>query len=237
MPASRLPYASRPTPRPRPRPEGAPRSASRSRPRPRPWLWILGLVPVGLVGVLAAFLALGALFNMTGSEETLAPGERELLLDIGHLAAWMQGYAPNLAGETVTKTRYLDHSYEIQYTYEIPEDESAPYLSYMLNFEPTETDANSTYFSLWGGSRIAFYAFGAADVQVDENDDLFRWGDESRFGILRSRGRPFGNVFVARRGKTVVYLLVTGIYFEDGQSVSALLTPYLERLGAGTPSS
>jgi hypothetical protein len=185
--------------------------------------------------VVLAFAGLGVLFNATGTEEALAPGERELVLDIGHLTAWMEGYSPNLASESVKKTRYIDRSYEIQYTYEVPDDDSAPYLSYLLNFEPTETDANSTYFSLWGGSKVAFYAFGAVKVDVDEKDDLFRWGDESRFGILRAEGRPFGNVFIARKGKTVVYLLLTGVYFADSESVSALLTPYLEKLDSLSP--
>jgi hypothetical protein len=234
MQASRLPYSARTTTRaagPRPRP----RSSAGNR--PRPWLWILGLVPVSFLGLVGAFVGLGALFNMTGTEEALAPGERELLLDIGHLSGWMQGYAPILTGETVKKTRYVDHSCEIQYTYEVPDDDSAPYLSYLLNFEATDADASSTYFSLWGGSQVAFYAFGAVDVKVDENDDLFRWGDESRFGVLRVKDKPFGNVFIARRGKTVVYLLVTGIYFEDPESVEELLNPYLEKLDALPKSS
>jgi hypothetical protein len=235
MEASRLPYPSRPSPRRAVRPGPHPQRHPRDRHRPRPWLWILCLVPVTLVGIGAAFVGLGTLYSMTGTEETLAPGERELMLDIGHLAGWMEGYAPDLAGETVIKTRYADHSYDIQYTYEVPDD-SAPYLSYMLNFEPTETDADSTYFSLWGGSKVAFYAFGAMDVAVDEQDDLFRWGDESRFGVLRTEGKPFGNVFIAKRGKTVVYLLLTGIYFEDPDNVSTLLTPYLEKLDALPPS-
>jgi hypothetical protein len=240
MEASRLPYPSSPsrpsTPSPRRAVGPSPHPHRDPRPRPRPWLWILCLVPVTLVGIAVAFVGLGTLYNMTGTEETLAPGERELMLDIGHLAGWMEGYAPDLADETVTKTRYADHSYDIQYTYEVPTDDSAPYLSYMLNFEPTETDADSTYFSLWGGSKVAFFAFGAMDVAVDEQDDLFRWGDESRFGVLRTEGKPFGNVFIAKRGKTVVYLLVTGIYFEDADNLSALLTPYLEKLDALPPS-
>jgi hypothetical protein len=235
MQATRFPSTSRTPPRSAlargPRPWPQPPS------RPRPWLWILCLLPLSLVGILAAFVGLGAVFNLTGTEETVAPGERALMLDIRHLTAWMDGYAPNLASENVTKTRYIDRSYEIQYTYEVPGDDHAPYLSYLLNFEPTKTDAHSTYISLWGGSKAAFLAFGALDVAVDENDEIYQWGDESRFGILRSKGKPFGNVFIARKNKTVVYLLLTGVYFEDNENASELLAPYLEKLDQAPPSS
>jgi hypothetical protein len=202
------------------------------RSRPRPWLWILILVPVGIVASLAAVLGLGALFNLSGTDVALADGERELVLDISHLTGWIPGYTPDLAGETITKTRYLDDSFEIEYEYDLPQNEEAPYLSYNLTFEPSESDASTTYVSLWGGTKVAFYVFGEIQVEVEEKNELFRWGDQSRFGLLLAEGKPFGNVFVAKKGKRVVYLLVSGIYFDDSENVTAFLAPYLERLDA-----
>jgi len=215
------PVRYRPTPRP-----AAPRA------RPRPWLWILLLVPVGIVASLGAVVGLGALFNLTGTEVALAAGERELIVDISHLQGWMEGYTPSPAGETLSKTRYIDDSFEIEYVYDLPEDDEAPYLSYTVTFEPNPSDASTTYVSLWGGTKVAFYVFGEVQVEVQEKNELFRWGDESRFGLLLAEGRPFGNVFVAKKAKRVVYLLVSGIYFDDSQSFSDFLTPYLERLDA-----
>jgi hypothetical protein len=94
------------------------------------------------------------------------------------------------------------------------------------------SDAKTTYVSLWGGTKVAFYVFGEVQVDLQEKNELFRWGDESRFGLLLADGRPFGNVFVAKKEKRVVYLLVSGIYFDDTESFSAFLSPYLERLDA-----
>ena len=211
-----------------------PRSMLRPLPRsrPRPWLWILVLIPAGIVASLAAVLGLGALFNLSGTNVALAAGERELVLDISHLTGWIPGYTPDLAGETVTKTRYLDDSFEIEYEYDLPQDGEAPYLSYNLSFEPSESDASTTYVSLWGGTKVAFYVFGEVQVEVEEKNELFHWGDQSRFGLLLAEGKPFGNLFVAKKGKRVVYLLVSGIYFNDSDDVSAFLAPYLERLDA-----
>jgi len=212
--------------RPRPTPRPAPRS------RPRPWLWILLLLPIGLVASLGAVVGLGALFNLTATNVALAAGERDLVVDISHLKGWMEGYTPNLSGESLQKTRYIDDSFEIEYVYDLPEDDKAPYLSYSVTFEPSASDANTTYVSLWGGTKVAFYVFGELQVDVQEKNEIFRWGEESRFGLLLADGRPFGNVFVAKKEKRVVYLLVSGIYFDDTESFSDFLTPYLEKLDA-----
>ncbi len=218
---------TRPAPvRPRPGPRPVPYS------RPRPWLWILILIPLVLVAAVGAVIGLGALFNLTGTNVALAAGERDLVLDISHLTGWIPSYTPNLEGEKVTKTRYIDDSYEIEYVYDIPEDDEAPYLSYTVTFEPSAGDATTTYVSLWGGTKVGFYVFGEVQVDVQEKNDLFRWGDESRLGLLLTDGRPFGNVFVARKGKRVVYLLVSGVYFDDADALTGLLAPYLERLDA-----
>lgn len=216
-----VPLRHRPTPRPTPR-----------KARPRPWLWILILLPVGIAATLGAVVGLGALFNMTGTSVALAAGERDLVVDISHLQGWMKDYAPNPAGETLSKTRYIDDSFEIEYVYDLPQDDEAPYLSYTVTFEPDESDASTTYVSLWGGTKVGFYVFGDVQVEVQEKNEIFRWGDESRFGLLRTGDRPFGNVFVAKKGKRVVYLLVSGIYFNDSESFSDFLTPYLEKLDA-----
>jgi hypothetical protein len=188
------------------------------------------LVPVSLAASVVALIGLGALFNFTGKEVALDEGERSLVLDISHLAAWLPDYTPDPAGETLTKRRYIDDSYEIEYVYDIPDRDDAPYLSYILSFEPSEGDASTTYFSYWGGTRIAFFAFGQVEVEIDEKNDLFHWGDESRFAVISSEGSPFGNVFVAKKGRTVVYLIVSGVYFDDAENASGFLAPYLERL-------
>ncbi|HEY7820373.1 MAG TPA: hypothetical protein VIG29_19265 [Vicinamibacteria bacterium] len=192
---------------------------------------------MGIVASLGAVIGLGALFNMSGTSVALASDERELVVDISHLKEWMEGYSPDPAGETLEKTRYIDDSYEIEYVYDLPENEEAPYLSYTLTFEPSASDASTTYVSLWGGTKVAFYVFGEVEVDVQEKNEIFRWGDESRFGLLVAEGRPFGNVFIAKKDKRVVYLLVSGIYFDDTENFSNFLTPYLEKLDAFSAGS
>ena len=206
-----------------------------SRPTPRNdrrrvWLWLLFLIPMGIVATLGFVVGLGIVFNMTGEVTTPSEEEQALVLNIDHVTGWMADYRPDLGRETLTKTRYVDDSYEIEYTYDVPEDDAAPYLSYTLTFEPSSSDATTTYASYWGGTQVAFMMFGAVDVTVEENNELFNWGDQSRFGILTSEGKPFGNVFVARKESLVVYFILSGIYFDDPEEIDALLEPYLTKL-------
>lgn len=201
----------------------------------RAWLWTIVLTPVAIIGTIGFVLSLGVLFNMTGEELELTAPERELVLDIAHLSVWLGEYAPDTASETVTKTRYIDDSYEIEYVYDVPEDDAAPYLTYTLAFEQNTSDATTTFHSYWGGTKVAFYVFGDVDISVEEKNELFAWGEESTFGVLQADGVPFGNVFIAKKGETVVYLLVSGLYFDDTETISELLSPLLQKLDQYTP--
>ena len=208
----------------------------RTSSKPRAWVWLAVLTPLAVVGTAALLLGLGLVFNASGKSEPLSADERALLLDIEHLVQWMDGYQPNVQREAASKTRFLDDSYELQYSYDVSEDDESPYLTYSITFERNEIDARTTYASFWGGTRVGFL-LGDVDFHVDERGELFRWGDESKFGILKADGRPFGNVFLARSGTTVVYLLVAGLYFDESRSVEALLEPYLGRLNESSCSS
>ena len=74
-----------------------------------------------------------------------------------------------------------------------------------------------------------------AEIEVVERNDLFEWGDRSRFTILKTDGQPFGNVFITRKGKHVFYVLISGVYFDDRESISDLLSEPLTRLSSYTP--
>jgi hypothetical protein len=196
--------------------------------KPRAWLWLAVLTPLAAVGTAGLLVGLGLVFNASGESEPLTAYERALLLDIEHLCGWLKNFEPDISRERATKTRYFDDSYELEYIYDVPA-ENAPYLSYSITFEGSETDARTTYASFWGGTHIGLFV-GEGELGFRETNELFSWGDESKFGTLTLDGRPFGNVFLARDGDKVVYFLVSGIYFDEQMWVEAVLLPYLDRL-------
>lgn len=209
--------------------ELSPNPMETSSSKPRAWLWLSLLTPLAAIGTVFLLLGMGLVFNASGQTEPLQTEERALLLDIDYLVLWMDGYVPDVAGESVSKRRFLDDSYEIDYVYDLAGDDDAPYLAYTITFEGSESDATTTYLSSWGGTEVGFFV-GDGDVDVKESNELFHWGDASKFAILTTQGRPFGNVFVARRGTTVVYFLVAGLYFDEAQPIEQLLSPYLKKL-------
>jgi len=137
--------------------------------------------------------------------------------------------------KTRTKTRYLDGSVGIDYEYHDLEDPSAPYLSYSLNLERSVSDATLVYMPMWAATSVGLDFGDSADVSIQERNDLFRWGDASRFGLIESDGGAFGNLFVARKDKTVVFCAFSGVYFTDAESIRQLLSPVLARLDGHKP--
>lgn len=221
--------------------ESEPREGNASTPQggreeARPKRWLLWLViPAGVAAALLLLVAVsGFLYLFSGQEVALSPEEKRLILDIEALSQWME-YSPNSSAATITKTRYLDGSVGIDYEYQDSEDTSTPYLSYSLNLERTAADATLVYMPMWAATKVGLGFSESANVSIQERNDLFRWGDASRFGLLKSNGSAFGNLFVARKGKTVVFCAFSGVYFDDTESIRQLLSPVLSRLDRYEP--
>ena len=196
----------------------------------RPWL-----LPVLIVGGILVLVAAGAgvlvlLYFFGSTEVEVSAADRALMLDITAVAEWMEDYSPELDHEVVVKVRYLDRSYEIDYTYDVPDDEHAPYLNYTVSEDVSSKDALASYLMLWSATKIGFLIIGDVKITVDQRDEIFRWGDRSRFGLVQADGAPLGNLFVAQKGRYVVYLLLTGVYFDETGPITELLSPYLAKL-------
>ena len=85
----------------------------------------------------------------------------------------------------------------------------------------------TTYVTAWHGTQLGIAFGGDAEIELIERNDLFRWGNQSRFAIIQADGEPCGNLFVARKGTVVFYLIVSGIYFDDGGVFSELVSSAL----------
>lgn len=223
-----LPQNERPTDPHRYQPSYA--AAARKR---RRWPWIVGGVAVGCVGliaVVALVVASGVLYQVTAKEVPLTADERGLLLDAAYIADWMDGFEPDPGKEVATKRVYFDDSYEIEYKYEHEWEDGALFLYHSVFWEPKLTDAIAIYTSLWVGAKVGLKFGGGTAATIEEQQGFFEWGEVSRFGFLKAEEALFGNVFIARSGKHVTYFMVSGVYFDEPESFSELLTPYLEKM-------
>ena len=193
-------------------------------------LGIFLVAPAVIIGVVLLVVAIGTLFVLTGREKPITERDRSVVLDIHDLSKWMEGYTPNTQAESIKKTRYLDGSYDVEYKYDVPDDPEAPYLVCTVTVETDAETAKIGSAAMWSASKVAFSVRSDVEGTVQERNDLFRWGDHSRFGIVKVEEKPFGNIFVARQGKYMFYVIWNGIYFADTESINGLLLTKLERL-------
>ena len=152
--------------------------------------------------------------------------DKEAILQIDELALWIENFSPDSSKESLEKTKDFDNSYNIAYEYDDSLTENAPYLYYDISVQPTKSDAVLIYNSLKIGAWI-----GSGDHKEIVRDDLFSWGDESKFYLLQTEdGSTFGNSFFARKGKLTVGVIISGVYFDRSEDIHDLLDEKLEAL-------
>jgi len=206
-----LPLASPPAPR-----------------KSRSWLFIvLSLAGAAVLGFLLVVGA-GALFVLTAKEQPLSANDKSALLTVEDVALWVEGFSPNLSLESFSKKKYLDGSYDIDYEFDDPSEESAPYVMCSIAMEPKASDALISYKAMQAGLHIGF---GAEEgVEQVERNDLFQWGDSSKFCLLEAEGVPVGVVFSARKETRVFLISISGVYFDDSAAIEELLGEKLRAL-------
>lgn len=199
-------------------------------PRPRKsrkWLWIFLLIPTAVIGAILLFVGAIALFIFTGQDEPVTAQDRAIIVDIHSLANWIENYTPSPQEESIKKTRYMDGSYDVEYEYSLPDDTDGYYLACTVTVENSAEDASYNFFGFWKGFELVATGLG---VNVEERNDLFQWGDHSRFAVLKTEGQPVGNMFITRTDKYIFSIILSGVYFTDTESINDLLLEKLERL-------
>lgn len=185
------------------------------------------LLWVGLpIGILGSLILLGVLYVATGSEHPVSAADRAVLVTaalLGENADWLEP-VPNR--EVTTKIRYLDGSWELSCEYEHPEEEDYVYLLCTVRKERSRRAAATQYST--AGTAIEL-GLKVEDLELRDRDDL-TWGRKSRSVLLVEEGEPAGHWFRCMENEKIFELLLSGMYFEDGEDFAAFLKPVLENL-------
>ena len=203
---------------------GAKRGGSTGR---RNCLIVAAIVGVAVAGGVIAFGGLVALYMYGADDQVVTAADREVVLTMAEVAAFVSDFEPQPAFESIEKVRFFDGSFEIDYTYEDPQ-EVEPYLNSAATVERSSSDAALSYSGIKSGYRIGLSAAGSDLVP---RDDLFGWGDKSELWIIENEGAPVGNIFIGRKGGLVFNVMLSGVYFDD-EAIAELLAPVLDRLEA-----
>lgn len=190
---------------------------------------ILALV-FGGIGGFCTLCTCGFVFlGLYSQELQVRPQDEAVLVTAADISQFVGDFVPNSSREKITRNKHLDGSVELSYEYDDTNNEEAPYISYTVFTEASESDAATEFDTLWAATELGMKIGGGSSVSVSERNDIFTWGDKSRFGIMTVDGQPAGNLFVGRQGKFVVVFIIANIYFED-DAFADLMMPYLDGL-------
>ena len=167
-----------------------------------------------------------ALVTACSESASLTEQDKAAVLQVEDLALWIEGFEPDPTKGSLVKTKEFDKSYDIEYTYEDEEGDTPFYLYHSVSVQPTPSDAlivqKAMGFGMWIGSD---------ETELVTRNDLFSWGDESEFCLWQTEsGDTFGNYFTGRKGKRVVMIAISGVYFDDTEAIHELLDEKLEAL-------
>ena len=200
----------------------------RAAPKKKRKIWLWFLIPALIVLPILAIIGYGALYVLTADTKPATEADRAVVIDGAMIADWTDGFDPQAEFEVFSRLTYLDGTKELEYEYDEELNDSAPWISCTVTYERRRADAVTSYEGAWLGIVGALKLSGEP-VTCEDRSDLFRWGDRSRFGVLKHDGDPYGNLFSARKGKLVYFFMITGLYFDDAASIKELLEPVLNR--------
>ena len=196
------------------------------------WSLVIG-IPVAVVLYIAMFAGFGYLYVSNVKELPVSQAEWDVVVDAHDVAEWLPDLEVATLQEELAKIRYIDRSYEVSYEYN-PDDASV-YVSSSLSIERNLSDALTGYLPLWTATLAGFKLSGSDDIEIEALEDFFEWGDQSKMGLIRSGGEPSGHLFVARKGKKIFFLLLSGIYFDDAEMWADFLLPTLNQINQYHP--
>jgi hypothetical protein len=180
-----------------------------------------------------AILAILLILFCGCSEQSIREEDKPLFLIVEELAPYgliLENYRQY---EVFRRNTYVDGAIEVEYEFDPPEDSGINlYLSVTASFERTERDAKLAYLTEQKGTTLGAKLGGAA---VSELKGFFTYGDESFFGFLMGEKGPGGNLFMTRTGTKVYVVLIGGVYFDNLDDWSELITPKLQYLESYNP--
>jgi hypothetical protein len=181
----------------------------------------------------ALLLSLAAIAGCT-RQEPMTEQEKALFPRGGELAAYGFSYRAPERYETFTKEIDFDGARTLDYTFETPEktDEHSLFLNVTITLDRKLSDALVTEGAQRAGALIGLHK---EDIEERELPKGAGFGDSSKLSVLSLKGKPFGNLFTMRNGKTNYFVMLSGLYFDDEASWRTFIAPRLKLLAAYSP--
>lgn len=184
-------------------------------------------VVASVVLVLGLIVAFAAFYGFTAKDFEVNDAVRACVLTAADAGEWFEmDVKPEL--EEWDAEQYIDRSVQLYYYYN--DEEESVYLNCNLTEEPKRSDAVMSYQIEWNGLKLTNRFGPGSTIGLEEADEVFRWGDESKFAFQILEGERYGFAFVTRKGGKVFFLDCWGLLLEDPEEIADFITPHLEQL-------
>jgi hypothetical protein len=197
-------------------------------------LFVGGLVVVAGLLVVGAIVGFGLLFHFTAKDYEISDEQRAAIHTVADVVEQVGGEIEEDL-EVWTASRMFDGSVMISYEYEVPDwadlELADVYVSVELNRERSVGDAVAVFIATWQAFRAA-YGMAGGGLSVEEQSGLLEWGDATKFGYLSDGEDRYGMIFCGRLGKTVYFMVCTGLVLEDREALESFYRGKLDLIGA-----
>ncbi|MDF1852550.1 MAG: hypothetical protein P1U85_17055 [Verrucomicrobiales bacterium] len=187
---------------------------------------IIGVVVAIVLGVIG-IVGFAAIYLFSAEELELSEDVLEAVVTVEDAEEWFE-IEVNKDFEEWDTDRYFDGSAQIYYYYN--DEADSIYINCNLTYEPKRSDALMAYGIEWGGLKLSNRMGPGDPIEIEEQSDLFSWGDASRFAFQKLDGERYGIAFVARKGGKVFFLDLWGLVLEEEDEIAEFLLPHLEAL-------
>jgi len=183
-----------------------------------------------LAGAAALALLAGQRLGRSGETAPLAAADHALLLETARLDEAWPGAALEPGRAERRKTVFDGDKILLEYRYRGAGEAQGLFVRQAVYLEPSPLWARLTAWWLWGQTERELEQGGGGDFTLSRRDELFAWGDASRFGYVELGGRARGSLLIARQGRAVLYLLAIGFTMEHHYNLVTLVAPVLAAL-------
>jgi hypothetical protein len=175
-----------------------------------------------MMRTLGTLLVLGLLAACSKSTD-LTQAEKALLITEADFVEYGLE-ASNTPQGSFSKTHdWLNRSNEFEY--QTPDGKNY-YVYNIVTLERSSRDAVVTNLSTKAGLKIGFLSSGVTEKPVTFKQPI---GSQSALTILMKDGKPIGNTFTAVVGKTSIFLIYSGIYFETEEEFREFIDEKIKR--------
>ena len=203
--------------RPPPIPPGVPKSSR----------WKVHLIVIGvIVGLLIVFGIQIAFWIFSAREFEPSTSQKESVITIDYVSEFFL-IDKDAGTEEWNCERFIDGSIQIYYLYV---DESTS-LDCTISIERNRGDALASYIAEWQTLKLR-NEFSEVKIKIEATDEVFAWGDDSKFAFQLADDTRNGFAFIARKNNKVYFVDAWGILLEDPEEISEFLTPKLKIFAA-----